>query len=66
MTTKRKYLKGEAVEILPEFQDMGDSDYIWIVQEDEEKGRVTIAALNSELRLKPLHVVQTDWIKHKQ
>lgn len=32
-----KILKGQIVEILPEFQDPGDSEYVWLVIEDEEK-----------------------------
>ena len=62
----QKFLKGDIVEILPEFQDKGDSDYQWIVLEDEEKGRVSISATNSSLRITPIHVVQTDWICHKK
>lgn len=62
----QKFLKGDIVEILPEFQDKGDSDYQWIVLEDEEKGRVSISATNSLLRITPIHVVQTDWICHKK
>lgn len=59
-----RFLKGQIVEILPEFQDTGDSEYTWIVIEDEEKGRVSISALNSELTIKPIHVVETAWIRH--
>lgn len=62
----QKYLKGDIVEILPEFQDAGDGDYEWIVLDDEEKGRVSISATNSTLSITPIHVVQTDWICHKK
>jgi hypothetical protein len=33
---------------------------------DEEKGRVDISAIDSLLRIKPIHTVQTDWIEHTQ
>lgn len=60
-----KFIKGQVVEILPEFQDAGDADYTWIVMDDEEKGRVSISALNSKLNIKPIHVVETAWIRHR-
>lgn len=59
-----KFLKGQPVEILAEYQDPGDSEYTWVVIEDEEKGRVSIVAINSELNIKPIHVVETAWIRH--
>lgn len=65
MTTEaRKFLKGDIVKILSEFQDTGDDDFTWVVLTDEEKGRVDISAINSPLTIKPVHTVQTDWIKH--
>ena len=65
MTTEvRKFLKGDIVKILPEFQDAGDGEFTWVVVTDEEKGRVDISAVNSPLTIKPVHIVQTYWIKH--
>lgn len=58
---KQKFLKGDFVDILPEFRDPGDDEYQWVVLDDEEKGRVSISATNSTLRIAPVHVVQTDW-----
>ena len=63
---KQKFLKGDFVDILPEFRDPGDDEYQWVVLDDEEKGRVSISATNSTLRITPIHVVQTDWICHKK
>ena len=63
---KQKFLKGDFVDILPEFRDPGDDEYQWVVLDDEEKGRVSISATNSTLRITPVHVVQTDWICHKK
>lgn len=63
---KQKFLKGDFVDILPEFGDPGDDEYQWVDLDDEEKGRVSIASTNSTLRITPIHVVQTDWICHKK
>lgn len=65
MTAKtRKFFKGDIVRILPEFQDAGDDEFTWVVVADEEKGRVDISAVDSLLTIKPIHIVQTDWIDH--
>jgi hypothetical protein len=64
MTTEiRKFQKGDAVKIRPEFQDDGDSEFTWVVLNDEEKGRVDISAIDSPLTIKPVHTVQTEWIE---
>lgn len=60
----RKFLKGDAVRILPEFQDAGDDVFTWVVVADEEKGRVDISAVDSLLTIQPIHIVQVDWIEH--
>ncbi len=60
----RKFLKGDIVRILPEFQDAGDDEFTWVVVSDEEKGRLDISAIDSPLTIKPVHIVQTDWIEH--
>lgn len=60
----KKFIKGDVVKILPEFQDAGDDDFTWVVLNDEEKGRVDISAVNSPLTIKPIHIVQTEWIEH--
>ncbi len=63
-TEVQKFLKGDIVKILPEFQDAGDDEFTWVVVTDEEKGRVDISAVDSHLIIKPLHIVQTNWITH--
>jgi hypothetical protein len=60
----RKFKKGDIVKILPHFQDKGDEEFTWTVLNDESKGRVDILAIDSPLTIKPIHVVQTDWIEH--
>ena len=58
-----KFVKGDVVRIKPDFQDSGDDEFTWQVIDDEEKGRVDISAINSPLRVKPIHTVQTEWIE---
>jgi hypothetical protein len=68
MTLKKSPLKpfrkGNIVKILPQFQDAGDDEFTWVVLADEEKGRVDISALNSLLKIRPIHTVQAHWIEH--
>lgn len=65
MSLQPKFKCGDIVEILPEFQDLGDDEYVWVVVDDESKGRVSISAENSQLKIKPVHVVRAEWIKAK-
>jgi hypothetical protein len=62
-TSTQKFLKGQVVKIRPEFQDDGDDEYTWVVLKDEEKGRVDISAIDSLLRIKPIHTVQVEWLE---
>lgn len=57
------FKRGDKVEILKEFQDLGDETFTWIVIGDEEKGRVDITPIDIKLDIKPIHTVQTHWIK---
>jgi hypothetical protein len=61
-TSTQKFLKGQVVKIRPEFQDDGDDEYTWVVLNDEEKGRVDISAIDSLLKIKPIHTVQVEWL----
>ena len=60
----KPFLKGNVVRIRPQFQDAGDNEFTWVVLADEEKGRVDISAIDSILKIKPIHPVQVDWIEH--
>ncbi len=60
----KPFLKGNVVRIRPQFQDLGDNEFTWVVLADEEKGRVDISAIDSILKIKPIHTVQVDWIEH--
>lgn len=57
--------KGTIVSILPEYQDPGDNSFVWMAIDDEEKGRVDIAPLNSGLPLIPISTVRTSWLRPK-
>ena len=57
--------KGDIVEIRKEFQDEGDDEFIWMAVDNEEKGRVTIMPINSNLSIKPTYVVKVEWLKLK-
>ena len=58
-----KLLKGQVVKIRPEFQDEGDDEYTWVVLNDEEKGRVDISAIDSLMKIKPIHTVQVELLE---
>ena len=58
------YKRGDAVEILPDYQDEGDDQYRWICVNDEEKGRVEITPMDIDLRIPPVYTVQTNQIRH--
>lgn len=57
------FKRGDRVEILPEFQDSGDDQFVWIVLEDEEKGRVDISPIDIKLAIKPKYTLLTNQIK---
>lgn len=54
---------GDIVEILPEWQDEGDSEFTWVAIEDEDGGRVKVKVIDSTLVFAPIYVMQTDWLK---
>lgn len=61
--TERKMLeKGALVFIHPEFQDRGDELFTWMVVGDEEKGRVDICPVNSNLSIKPVYTLRADQV----
>lgn len=53
---------GTQVQILLEFQDSGDDQYLWVAVDNESKGRVTIAPINSTLPIPPTYVVRVEWL----
>jgi hypothetical protein len=57
--------KGTIVSILPEYQDPGDNNFVWMTIDDEEKGRISIAPVNIGLPLIPTSTVQASWLRPK-
>lgn len=58
--------KGDTIRILPEYQDAGDDEFIWLVVGDEEKGRVDVSPVSIQMTLKPvytLHVEQVELVE---
>ena len=57
------FKKGDIVDIIPDFQDAGDSDFVWVVVEDEEKRRVNIQPHGTGMILPPRYTVHVSQIK---
>lgn len=57
------FRRNDVVEILKEFQDPGDSNFTWVVLNDEEKGRVDITPIDINLTIKPTYTLRTEQIK---
>ena len=55
--------RGDRVKILEGFNDPGDDDFTWIVQGDEEKGRVDIIPVDIAMQIKPVYAVQVAWVR---
>jgi hypothetical protein len=56
-------MRGDRVEILPEFRDQGDEGFVWIAVSNEEKGRVDISPVNIGLPIPPVQTVYTSWVR---
>lgn len=59
----RMFKRGDKVQILEDFQDPGDDEFTWIVQADEENGRVDIAPIDVPMDIKPVYAVQVAWLR---
>ena len=57
--------RGDLVEILPEFQDAGDSDYTWMAVSDVEKGRLDISPIDHSFDIKPVYTVLVEQVTKK-
>jgi hypothetical protein len=49
--------KGDRIDILPEWQDPGDDNFVWVAVDDEEKGRITISPISMDVPIKPCSTV---------
>lgn len=56
---------GDAVELLPEYQDPGDSEFEWVVVEPEDRGRLVISPLGTGLRVVSRYPVERAWVRAK-
>jgi hypothetical protein len=56
-----KFLKNEKVKFLPECED-GESEFIYILIENPDGGRVKVMPFNSVMEIPPVQVVKTEWL----
>lgn len=54
--------KGDRIDILPQWQDDGDENYVWVATDDEEYGRVTICPISMPISIKPRSAVDVSMI----
>lgn len=54
--------KGDEVTIKPEWRDRGDEEFAWVACDNEEKGRLTIAPINTGLAIPPRQTVSVDML----
>lgn len=59
------FTRGDIVEILEAFQDPGDETLTWVVEHDEEKGRVDLVPHEMTGAIKPMYTVKTEWVRFK-
>ena len=57
--------KGDKVEILNQFQDVGDTDFEWIAIEDEDGGRVRVEAIIPGMHFAKTEIFQNFMLKTK-
>lgn len=55
--------RGDAIRILPQWQDHGDDKLTWIAIEDEDGGRVRILPIDSGMTIPPNYVVRIDMLE---
>ena len=56
-------LKGNIIQLKPEFQDSGDENYTFFATSDMEKGRVTVSCYGGSLPIMPSYVITEDMIE---
>jgi hypothetical protein len=55
--------RGDTVRILPQYQDPGDDELIWIVVGDEEKGRVDVSPVSIPMKVKPVYTLEVEQVE---
>lgn len=54
--------KGDRIDILPQWQDVGDENYVWVATDDEKDGRITICPISMPISIKPRATVEISMI----
>ena len=54
--------KGDRIDILLQWQDAGDQNYVWVATDDEENGRVNICPISMPISIKPHTTVDVNMI----
>ncbi|MBP7507452.1 MAG: hypothetical protein KA807_06515 [Prolixibacteraceae bacterium] len=55
------FRKGDLVRFLPDYED-SDEEYIYLLIEDPDGGRVKVVPHNSGLEIPPVQIVRTEWL----
>ena len=54
--------KGDRIDILPQWQDVGDENYVWVATDDEKDERITICPISMPISIKPRSTVEVSMI----
>ena len=54
--------KGDRIDILPQWQDDGDENYVWVATDDEKDGQITICPISMPISIKPRSTVDVSMI----
>lgn len=54
--------KGDRIDILPQWQDAGDENYVWVAIDDEKDGRIVICPISMQISIKPRSTVDVSMI----
>lgn len=55
------FRKGDLVRFIPEYED-SDKEYVYLLIEDPDGGRVKVVPLDSGLEIPPIQDVKTEWL----
>lgn len=58
--------KDDRIDILPQWQDEGDENYVWVATDDEENGRITICPISMPITIKPRSTVDVNMISLRE
>ena len=53
--------KGDFISLLPDFKDV-EKEFVYILIEDPNGGRVKVMPYNSGMEIPPVQVVKTEWL----